>query len=387
MKYDFDEIIDRRNTDSVKWAVGENELPMWVADMDFKTAPEILDVLVDRAKHGVFGYSTIKKEWNEAYKGWWSRRYGFEMKEEGLIFCTGVVAALSSIVRKLATPDEKVLIQTPVYNCFFSSILNNGCRVLENKLIYDGENYLVDFDDLEKKLSDPQTSLMILCNPHNPVGKIWDKETLCKIGELADKYGVTVISDEIHCDITEPGYKYVPYMSASELNRKKGIMLIAPTKTFNLAGIKTSAVYIEDPVLRHKVWRGINTDEVGEANAFATVGAIAAYNKGEAWADEMRQYVFENRKIVEEYIKNNIPQIKAVPGKATYLMWLDISKVGKSREVASFIRKETGLFLTAGAQYGESGDGFLRLNVACPKELLYDGLQRLKTGIEKFSEK
>ena len=227
---------------------------------------------------------------------------------------------------------------------------------------------------------------MILCNPHNPVGKIWDKKTLCRIGELCDRYGVTVISDEIHCDITEPGHEYVPYMSASELCRKKGIMLIAPTKTFNLAGIKTSAVYIEDPVLRHKVWRGINTDEVGEANAFATVGAIAAYNEGEAWADEMRQYVFDNRKTAEEYIRTNIPGIKAVPGQATYLMWLDISDVGKSRDVAAFIRKETGLFLTAGAVYGEAGDGFLRLNVACPRTLLLDGLQRLKAGVEKYSK-
>ncbi len=384
MKYDFDKVIDRRNTDSIKWKVAENELPMWVADMDFATAPEVRDVLVERARHGVFGYTDITDEWKDAYKGWWGRRYGFEIKPDGLIFCTGVVAALSSIVRKLATPNENVLVQTPVYNCFFSSIVNNGCRVAENKLIYNGAEYSIDFEDLEQKLSDPQTSLMILCNPHNPVGKIWDKETLSRIGELCYKHHVTVVSDEIHCDITEPGINYVPYLSASELNRKTGVMLMAPTKTFNLAGIKTSAVYTEDPVLFHKIWRGINTDEVGEPNAFATVGAIAAYSKGGEWADEMRRYVFENRKIVEDYIKSNIPCIKAVHGQATYLMWLDVSMVGKSRDVADFIRKETGLFLTAGSVYGENGDGFLRLNVAAPKKLLYDGLERLKNGIEKY---
>ncbi|MBQ7699953.1 MAG: pyridoxal phosphate-dependent aminotransferase [Clostridia bacterium] len=384
MKYDFDTVYDRRNTDSIKWKVKENELPMWVADMDFRTAPEITEALVKRAEHGIFGYTDLKDEWYDAYINWWDRRHGLKMDRERLLFCTGVVAAISSIVRKLTTPNENVLIQTPVYNIFFNSIVNNGCRVLENKLKYDGENYSVDFKDLEEKLSDPQTTLMILCNPQNPAGKIWDKETLYKTGELCAKYNVTVISDEIHCDITEPGRDYVPFLSVSDDCRKVGIMCMAPTKTFNLAGIQSAAIYVPDRNLFYKVRRTINTDEVAEPNGFATVGAIAAFTQGEAWLDELREYISENRKITEDFVKAEIPGMSVVKSEATYLLWLDISKIGKSRQIAPFIREKTGLFLTAGAHYGEVGDGFLRLNIACPKTLLYDGLNRLKKGIEEF---
>ena len=386
MKYDFDTVYDRRSTDSVKWNVGENELPMWVADMDFKTAPEIIEALTKRAENGIFGYTDLKDDWYNAYIDWWNRRHGLKMERGGLMFCTGVVAAISSIVRKLTTPNENVVIQTPVYNIFFNSIINNGCRVLENRLVYDGEAYSVDFDDLEAKLSDPQTTLMILCNPQNPVGKIWDRETLAKIGALCVKHNVVVISDEIHCDITEPGRDYVPFLSVSDDCRKAGIMCMAPTKTFNLAGIQSAAIYVPDKNLCHKVSRGINTDEVAEPNAFAAVGAIAAFEHGEPWLTELRAYISENRKITEEFIKNEIPEISLVKGEATYLLWLDISKVGKSREVAPFLRKVTGLFITAGCHYGECGDGFLRMNVACPKTLLYDGLNRLKKGIKEFSQ-
>ncbi len=384
MKYDFDTVHDRRKTDSIKWAVGENELPMWVADMDFETAPEIKAELVKRAEHGIFGYSDVTDEWREAYINWWKRRHGFTMEGEGLIFCTGVVAAISSIVRKLTTPNENVLIQTPVYNIFFNSILNNGRRVLESPLKYDGNAYSVDFADLEEKLSDKQTTLMILCNPQNPCGNIWDREALIKIGELCKKHHVTVISDEIHCDITKPGKGYIPFCSVSDTCRDIGIMCMAPTKTFNLAGLHTAAVYVHDPYLRHKVWRGINTDEVGEPSSFAAVGAVAAFNNGGAWLDELREYVYENRRIVTEFIKNEIKNVSVVYGEATYLLWIDISKIGESVPLAEHIRKTTGLFISPGGQYGKTGDGFLRMNIACPKTLLYDGLERLKKGIETY---
>ena len=386
MKYDFDTVHDRRNTESMKWAVSENELPMWVADMDFETAPEIKNALISRADHGIFGYTEITDEWYDAYINWWESRHGLKMEKDALMFCTGVVAAISSIVRKLTTPNEKVLIQTPVYNIFFNSIINNGCRTLENELIYKDGKYSVDFADLEEKLSDPQTSLMILCNPHNPVGKIWDKETLSKIGELCFKHHVTVISDEIHCDITKPGKSYVPFASVSDVCKNISITCIAPTKTFNLAGLHTAAVYVPDPYLRHKVWRAINTDEIAEPNAFATVGAITAFTKGGEWCDQMNEYVFENRKTAQEYIGKNIPKAKAVTGEATYLLWLDVSDIGKSREVADHVRKTTGLFITAGAAYGAAGDGFLRINVACPRSLLLDGLRRLETGLNGFKK-
>ena len=377
MKYDFDTVINRRGTDSVKWDVAENELPMWVADMDFRVAPEIEKAIKKRIEHGVFGYSVIPDEWYKAYMNWWQNRHGVSFKREGLIFCTGVVPAISSIVRKLTTPNENVVIQTPVYNVFFNSIINNGCRVLESPLVYDrkSSSYSMDLKDLEAKLSDPQTTLMILCNPHNPVGKIWDKITLEKIGRLAEKHNVTVISDEIHCDITEPGKNYVPFASVSDICREISITCIAPTKAFNMAGMQSAAVYAENPVLHHKVWRALNTDEIAEPNSFACTAAIAAFNEGAGWLDAMRKYVSENRKLVYDFIEKELPEILVVKSNATYLLWLDISKTGLS---AAEIRENTGLFLTDGSVYGDCGKDFLRMDIACPKTTLEDGLQRLK---------
>ena len=385
MKYDFDAVINRRGTDSVKWNVGKNELPMWVADMDFRLAPEIEKAIKKRMDHGVFGYSVIPEEWYEAYMNWWKERHDFKMKKEGLVFCTGVVPAISSIVRKLTTPNENVVIQTPVYNVFFNSVLNNGCRVLESPLIYKNGRYSMDFDDLEKKFSDPQTTLMILCNPQNPAGKIWDRKTLEKVGNLAKKHAVTVVSDEIHCDITEPGKNYVPFASVSEVCREISVSCIAPTKAFNMAGMKSAAVYAENPLLRHKVWRALNTDEIAEPNSFACIAAIAAFSEGGEWLDALRGYISGNRKRVYEFVKKEIPEISVVKSDATYLLWLDISKTGmESTEVAAKIREKTGLFLTAGSIYGEAGRYFLRMNIACPKTLLEDGLNRLKKGIKNL---
>ena len=234
-KYDFDTPIDRTNTQSLKWDVAENELPMWVADMDFKTAPEIIEAVNKRAAHGVFGYSIIPESWNEAVAGWWSRRHNWDIDKDWLVFCTGVIPSVSSIVRKLTTPNENVVIQTPVYNIFFNSIINNGRRVLENPLRYENGEYSIDWEDLKNKLANPQTSLMILCNPQNPSGKIWSKEDLSRIGELCARYYVTVVSDEIHCDLTDPGKEYIPFASVSDVCRDISITCVAPTKTFNLS--------------------------------------------------------------------------------------------------------------------------------------------------------
>lgn len=382
-KFNFDEQINRRGTDSMKWNVAENELPMWVADMDFQTAPAIRQALEKRIAEGVFGYTDVSDDWYKAYIDWWKRRHDLEIQKEWLMFCTGVIPALSSIVRKLTTPNEKVIIQTPVYNIFFNSILNNGCRVLENPLKYEDGVFTMDFEDLEEKMSDPQASLMVLCNPHNPVGKIWSKEELAKVGELAKKYGVTVVADEIHCDLTAPGKMYVPFASVSETCKDISITCIAPTKTFSIPGIQTAAIFVPNKFLRHKVWRGINTDEVAEPNVFAATAAIAAFNEGEPWLEELREYLFENRKIVEDYVDEKIPELHVVRGDATYLLWIDVSKLGvPSNKLAAFIRKETGLYLSAGTAYGGTGINFLRMNVACTKATLEDGLNRLKTAIQ-----
>lgn len=388
MKYDFDTPIDRRNTGSLKWDVTEKELPMWVADMDFQTAPEIRQAIEARAEHGVFGYSIIPDEWQESIIHWWKRRHDFVMEKDWLTFCTGVIPAISSVVRKLTTPNENVLIQTPVYNIFFNSIINNGRRVLESPLSYDGEQYQIDFEVLEEHLANPQTTLMILCNPHNPIGKIWDRETLERIGELCWKHHVVVLSDEIHCDLTDPGCDYVPFASVSEHCRDNSITCIAPTKTFNIAGLQTAAVMVPNANLHHKVWRGLNTDEVAEPNAFAITAAVAAFCYGEPWLNELRRYLYENKQTVLRYVQEKLPQLHVVPSQATYLLWMDCSSVCEdSEELSRQIRANTGLYLSAGVPFGGNGKRFLRWNIACPRVTLLDGLDRLRRGIAKEVKK
>lgn len=385
MKYNFDEVIDRRSTNSLKWSVGEDELPMWVADMDFKTAPEVAAAMVKRAQHGVFGYGTIPDEWYEAYINWWKTRHSFEIERDWLIFCTGVIPAISSIVRKLTTPAENVLVLTPVYNIFFNSIVNNGRNVLECPLKYDGAEYGIDFDDLEKKLALPQTTMMILCNPHNPVGRIWSSDELQRIGELCRRNHVIVISDEIHCDLTESGKDYTPFASVSEECKMNSIICAAPTKTFNIAGIQTAAVIVPNEFLRNKVNRGLNTDEVAEPNCFAVAAAVAAYTHGAEWLDALRGYIDENRALTAEFIQRELPMLRLVKSEATYLLWIDCTAVaGSAGEPAQLIRKTTGLYLSDGKQYGSGGEGFLRLNIACPRKTLTDGLNRLKKGINEY---
>lgn len=382
MKYNFDEPIDRRNTNSLKWDVFEGELPMWVADMDIRTAPEITEAIIKRAEHGVFGYSVLPEEWYDAYIGWWKNRHGIEYRKDELIFSTGVIPIISSCVRKLTTAGENVLIMTPVYNIFFNCIRNNGRNVSEFPLDYSDGEYSINWEKLEKALAEPQTSLMLLCDPHNPIGKIWDRETLARIGELAYDNGVIVISDEIHCDITDPGCGYVPFAAASEKCRENCVVCVAPTKAFNLAGLQTAAAIVPNARLRHKVWRALNTDEVAEPNAFAAGAAVAAFTKGGEWLDELRGYIYENKTLVREYLSENIPQIRLVPSQATYLLWLDCSELGvDSKKLAAFIRKKTGLFLSNGAQYG-NGERFLRMNIACPKQTVREGLERLKRAVE-----
>lgn len=395
MTYDFDTVISRKNTSSLKWNVKEQELPMWVADMDFQTAPEIIRALKARTEHGIFGYSEVEDDWYKAYISWWSRRHGLKIEKDWLVFCTGVIPAISSSVRKLTTPNENVVIQTPVYNIFFNSIINNGCRPLENALIYENGEYRMDFEDLEMKLSDPQTTLMLLCNPQNPTGKIWDFKTLKTVGDLCAKYNVTVISDEIHCDLVAPGKEYIPFASVSENCKNNSITCIAPTKAFNIAGLNTAAVCIPNKELRYKIWRALNTDEVAEPNAFAVGAAVAAFTEGEAWLNELNAYIKTNKDYVESFINENVPEVDVIKGEATYLVWLDIHKLSTklpsvsnlSGYVVSFIRKETGLWLCPGIEYGASGEGFLRLNAACPRSVLEDGMQRFANAVKLLGSK
>ena len=385
MQYDFDRIIDRTGTGSWKWKNGNDMLPMWVADMDFETCPKVKEAIQKRAAHGIYGYSTLGDTWHNAYMYWWKERHDFEIKKEWLVFVTGVIPAISSAVRKLTTPGENVVIQTPVYPVFFNSILNNGRNVLENRLLYDRgtSSFRIDWEDLEEKLADPQTSMMILCNPQNPSGNIWDKETLQRIGELCYENHVTVISDEIHCDLGAPGCGYIPFASVSDINKQISVTCVAPTKTFNIAGIQTAAVIVPDKNLRHKMWRRINTDEVGEGNCFAITAVESAFTKeGGEWLDALREYVFENRKVAEEIIRKNIPSLRVIPSSATYLMWVDCSAVTEDADqFVDFLEKEAKLMLNSGVEFGGSGKKFVRINLACPRAMLEDGLLRLQKGV------
>ena len=385
--YDFDKVIDRRNSDSVKWNVGENELPMWIADMDFPTAPSIREAIAKRAAHGIYGYSEMTDEWYEAYINWWKSRHGFEIRKDWIVYCTGVIPAISSSVRKLSTPAEKVLIQSPVYNMFYNSTLNNGRVIIDSPLGYNKETgeFYIDFEDLENKLSDPQTTLMILCNPHNPVGRIWTRDELAKIGELCYKHHVIVISDEIHCDVAAPGKHYTPFAEASDICRDISVTCIAPTKCFNIAGINTSAIVIPNEGIRNRVVRAINTDEVAEPNTFSVTAAVAAFNDGGDWLDSLMTYIDANRHYCEDYVEKNIPDVRLIKADATYLLWVDCSAVtDDSLELKNFIREKTGLYVCPGTIYGGAGKYFLRINIACPRTLVEDGMARLKDGIEQY---
>ena len=385
MKYDFDKVINRRGTNSLKWDVKEHELPMWVADMDFPVAQPIMEAIQAKLQVGALGYSVIPEAWSEAYVNWWRQRHNFIIEPEWLIFTTGVLPAISSAVRKLTTPAEKVLIQTPVYNNFFNSIVNNGRVVLESPLKYDGNNYSMDFERLDQDLSDPQVSLMLLCNPQNPSGHLWSSYELFKVGELCAKYNVTVIADEIHCDITDPGREYIPFASVSDTCRDISITCMAPTKTFNMAGVNSAAVMVPNDFLRHRMWRQLNTDEVAEPNIIAMEATIAAFGQGAEWLDQLREYIYENKKICQEYIKDKLPEIYLVPSEATYLLWLDCSGFCEnSVELMEFIRNDSGLYLSEGVEYGTVGRQFLRMNIACPKSVLMDGLARLEGSIKAY---
>lgn len=382
MSYNFDKPHDRRNSNSYKWDIPENEIPMWVADMDFQTAPAVIEALRKRVEVGSFGYNIVPDEWYQAIQGWWSRRHHYEMKAEALTFCTGVVPALTCAVKRMTNHGDNVLVQTPVYDIFFHSIENTGRHVLENELVYDGEQYLIDFEDLELKLSQPLTTMMILCNPHNPVGKIWSEEELTRIGELCKKHHVMVFSDEIHCDLCDPGFEYVPFAAASEICESISITAISASKAFNVAGLQTAAVYTPDEELRNKIVRGLNTDEIAEPNSFAIQAIIAAFNEGEQWLDELNAYIYENKKLVRQYIKENIPQLKVVDSKATYLLWIDCGAItDNTDDLCNSLRKEAGIYLSVGSHYRGNGAQFVRMNLACPRSQVEEGLRRLKSGI------
>ena len=383
--FDFNFNPERRGTNSMKWDIEKGELPMWVADMDFATAPCVTEALTSRAKHGVFGYTLVPDEWYEAIISWWKRRHNFTIDKSWLQFCTGIVPAISCIVKRVTNLGDKVAVLTPAYDIFYHSIENGGRHVEECRLTYSNGKYGIDFAVLEEALSHPLTTMLIFCNPHNPTGNIWTKEEIAKVGALCKKHGVLVLSDEIHCDLTAPDYEYIPFASVSEDCAQNSITCISASKAFNIAGLQSAAVVVPNEHLREKVVRGLNSDEVAEPNCFAIEGTVAAFNEGEEWLEGLRKYLAENRKCVGEYLGENLPEVKIVAANATYLIWIDCSAVtDDSDELCAFLRAKTGLILSSGRQYRGDGDSFVRMNTACNRERLNDGLQRFVKGVKEY---
>ncbi|MDE6536000.1 MAG: pyridoxal phosphate-dependent aminotransferase [Muribaculaceae bacterium] len=374
----FDVAPDRRGSGSMKWDERPEVLPLWVADMDFRTAPCVIDALKRRVEHGVFGYTFVRPEFYGALQWWFAEYHQWEIEREAIMYVPGVVPALSAIVKALAKPGEGVIVQTPVYNCFFSSIRNNGCRIVENPLrrvdLSEREfTYEMDFEDLERKAADAQTHLLLLCNPHNPAGRAWRRDELERLRDICRRNGVQVISDEIHCDLTMPGYDYIPYSTVDS----EAIACLSPSKAFNTAGLQIAVIVCPDEEQRRLIDRAININEVCDVNPFGVEGLIAAYSpEGHKWLEELRKYLAENYKVLHEFLVAELPQVSFTKLEATYLPWIDVRSFGMTAdELEDKLLREAKVWLNSGSMYG--AEGYLRINIACPRERLIEGLKRI----------
>ncbi|MCM1504924.1 MAG: pyridoxal phosphate-dependent aminotransferase [Muribaculum sp.] len=383
MKYNFDELTDRHNSNSVKWDNADEEvLPMWVADMDFRTAPCIIDALEKRVRHGIFGYCHVPDKYYRATIEWMFHRHNVSFEREWIIYTSGVVPAISAVIKALTKPGDSVLVQTPVYNCFFSSIRNNDCNIVESPLIYDNQTYRIDFEDLEEKLSLPEVKIMLICNPHNPAGRVWTRAELQRIGELCFLNGVIPVSDEIHCELTFKGHDYTPFASVSNEFVLKSVTCMSPSKAFNIAGLQIANIICADSKWRTLIDKAININEVCDVNPFGVDALIAAYSDGEEWLDSLREYLWSNYLIVCDFMHSELPNIGVTRLEGTYLVWLDCRKLGMtSAEIKDLLYNKAKVWLTEGTVYGQSGEGFMRLNIACPKSRLIDGLNRIKAAL------
>lgn len=379
--YNFDEIVNRRGTNCVKWDV-ENEdgiIPMWVADMDFPAAPAIRKAVEARAKHGVYGYTIVPDSYYRAITSWFKRRHGWTIDKEWIIYTTGVIPAISAAIKALTMPGEQVLIQTPVYNCFFSSIKNQGCQILENPLKRNGNSYVVDWDDFERKCADEKTTVFLLCNPHNPSGRVWTKAELARMNEICLRHRVAVVSDEIHCELVMPGNKFTPFAAVNEDCKNNGVTLNSPTKNFNIAGLQIANIVCANPVWRRRIDRAINIFEVCDVNPFGPVALEAAYNDSENWMDELNEYLFANYQLLCDTFAKELPQYEVMRLEGTYLVWVDVRPSGlTSDEVTEKLLKEGKVQVNSGTMYGQTtGEGYVRINIACPRATLIEGLKRM----------
>lgn len=380
MNYNFDIVHERRHSGSYKWdSIPENTLPLWVADMDFEVAPAIKQALQKRVEHGIFGYTQIDDSYYEAIKSWFHRRHNWNIQAKWILYTSGVVPAISCSIKAMTLPGEKVLVQTPVYNCFFSSIRNQGCEIVENELVRNGDTYKIDWDDFERKCADEKTTVFLLCNPHNPAGRVWSQAELAKMGEICKNNNVKVISDEIHCELVMPEYKFTPFAAVNETNLHNSITLNSPSKSFNTAGLQIANIICHDAETRRRINRVINIHEVCDVNPFGPIALKAAYNESEDWLNALIQYIWGNYQYLKECLAQELPTVEVIKLEGTYLAWLDIKKLGiGSDEATEKLLKHGHVFVSSGTQYGEkAGEGYLRINLACPRKVLEEALQRI----------
>lgn len=378
MKYDFDKTIDRRATNSYKWdSAPEGVLPMWVADMDFRTAPAIINALQKRVAHGIFGYTRVPDAYYDAVTSWFSRRHGWDIDREWIIYTSGVVPAVSAVIKALTVPGDKVIVQTPVYNCFFSSIRNNGCEIVSNPLRRTADTYEMDFDALERCAADPRTKVMLLCNPHNPAGRVWTPDELTRLGNICLRNGVTVVADEIHCELVYQGFKYTPFASLSDAFMHRSVTCVSPSKAFNIAGLQIANIVAFDNDLRSRIDKAININEVCDVNPFGVAATIAAYNEGEEWLNQLVDYLHGNYEAMAEFCRRELPEFPITRLEGTYLVWMDCSSLGMPSDALEHaLLDDARLWLNAGTMYGAEGEGYMRWNIACPRSVMLDGLNR-----------
>lgn len=378
MKYDFDKTIDRRATNSYKWdSAPEGVLPMWVADMDFRTAPAIIDALQKRVAHGIFGYTRVPDAYYDAVTSWFSQRHGWDIDREWIIYTSGVVPAVSAVIKALTVPGDKVIVQTPVYNCFFSSIRNNGCEIVSNPLRRTADTYEMDFDALERCVADPRAKVMLLCNPHNPAGRVWTPDELTRLGNICLRNGVTVVADEIHCELVYQGFKYTPFASLSDAFLHRSVTCVSPSKAFNIAGLQIANIVAFDNDLRSRIDKAININEVCDVNPFGVAATIAAYNEGEEWLNQLVDYLHGNYEAMTEFCRRELPEFPITRLEGTYLVWMDCSSLGMTSDALEHaLLEDARLWLNAGTMYGAEGEGYMRWNIACPRSVMLDGLNR-----------
>lgn len=378
MKYDFDKTINRRATNSYKWdSAPEGVLPMWVADMDFRTAPAIIDALQKRVAHGIFGYTRVPDAYYDAVTSWFSRRHGWDIDREWIIYTSGVVPAVSAVIKALTVPGDKVIVQTPVYNCFFSSIRNNGCEIVSNPLRRTADTYEMDFDALERCAADPRAKVMLLCNPHNPAGRVWTPDELTRLGNICLRNGVTVVADEIHCELVYQGFKYTPFASLSDAFLHRSVTCVSPSKAFNIAGLQIANIVAFDNDLRSRIDKAININEVCDVNPFGVAATIAAYNEGEEWLNQLVDYLHGNYEAMAEFCRRELPEFPITRLEGTYLVWMDCSSLGMPSDALEHaLLDDARLWLNAGTMYGAEGEGYMRWNIACPRSVMLDGLNR-----------